>query len=394
MTKNAPASNPPSIYRELPGLRAVVSGPGCVRERLAAEIDALGSERPLIVCGENLAKSPVLDEVRRALDRPVALFDGSRVHTPIPSVEAGADAARAARADALLAVGGSSAVDCAKGIAVLHASGRQRVSELEPLSFSKLFDADSEGHPALPLLVISTTLSFAEFLPFWGTRDAQTRRKIPYSELGCVERTVFLDGELATHTPDSVWNETGVKALDDAFSAFCRSAAPEPFLDPVLKDAIALLVRRLPDSGGGCSAAIRQDVFTACWMTKWMLPRLTPLTLRAWLSTAARHSIGAVCEAPHGAASCIALPEALGFHAEQTRARQAQLAHAIGWEDQGDVPLKAGLDALLDSLGTPRRLSDLGIGRSALEEIVALILAESPTLGSEDQVRQACERML
>lgn len=386
--------DPPSVFRALPGLRAVISGCGCVGQRLAGEIDAQGSARPLIVCGANLAKSPVLTEVKRALDPSIAVFDGSRPHTPHETVDRGAAAARAARADAIIAVGGSSAVDCAKGIAVLLASEREQVNELTPLSWSRLFETPVENHGVVPLLVISTTLSFAEFLPFWGVRRSDQLRKVPYGDLGCVERTVFLDGEMAAHTPDEIWFQTGVKALDDAFSAYCRGAGPEPFLDPILREAIAGLVQQLPLSRGRGCAQTRQQILTSCWMTKFMLPRLLPVTVAAWLSTAARHSIGAVCEAPHGAASCVALPEALRFHAGETRLRQAELASFLGWDGGGEAPLAGGLEGWLRELGTPRQLSDLGIDRGAVPEIVAAMREESPSLGSEPALRAAVERML
>jgi alcohol dehydrogenase class IV len=113
-----------------------------------------------------------------------------------------------------------------------------------------------------------------------------------------------------------------------------------------------------------------------------------------WLSTAARHSLGAVCEMRHGAASCIALPEAMRFHADATRDRQRSLASALGWTPDPEVPLAPGLSELLQGLGVPRRLGDLGIGPDALGEVVAAMLAEAPSLGSEQELRDACERML
>ena len=149
--------NPPSVFSALPGLRAVISGVGCVRQQLAAEVAALGKERPLIVCGARLAKSPVLSEVRRALGRHADVFDGSRPHTPLETVDRGAAAARAARADLLVAIGGSSAVDCAKGIAVLLASGQERVAQLTPLSWPRLFERPAEALDPFPVLVTSTT---------------------------------------------------------------------------------------------------------------------------------------------------------------------------------------------------------------------------------------------
>ena len=53
----------------------------------------------------------------------------------------------------------------------------------------------------MPVACVSTALSFAEFLPFWGSRHADIARKRPYMEDGHVVRTVFLDGEVASYTP-------------------------------------------------------------------------------------------------------------------------------------------------------------------------------------------------
>ena len=85
---------------------------------------------------------------------------------------------------------------------------------------------------ALPFISVTTTLSFAEFLPFWGARHAALGRKLPYADDGAVIRTVFLDGSVAEHTPDEVWAETGVKALDDTIAAFCRVGEADPVSRP------------------------------------------------------------------------------------------------------------------------------------------------------------------
>lgn len=390
-------------FQALPGPRAVISGQGCVEERLADELARQRIARPLVVCGAQVATSPTLETVLKAAGSVGGLFTGSRPHTPAETVDACAAMARGIRADGFIAVGGSAAVDCAKGAAVLHALGAPRVAALAPLSFQNLFDGRPSGRASIPLLAVTTTLSFAEFLPFWGARDAMARRKRPYSDQDCVARTVFLDGELASRTPDRVWCETGIKALDDAISAYCRVSGPEPFLDPLLEPAIRTLALDLPRSRTFAPessrdrprvAAVRQRLLVACWMTKTMLPVLSPARLGAWLSTALRHSLGAVCEVAHGAASCVALPEALRFHADATRDRQSALAQAIGWPNDGDVPLAPGLAALLEALALPTRLRDLGVGPESIPEIVRAVGEEAPGLGDDAQIRAACARLV
>jgi alcohol dehydrogenase class IV len=376
-------------FRTQEGLQAVVAGVGSVRARLAGVLAAAGVERPMVVCGANLARSPVLAEVRSVLPPDVVVFDGCRPHTPVEAVDAGAARARLEGADGLVAVGGSSSIDCAKGIARLLATGLRGVSDLAPIELGRL------GGPAprpsvavrpVPVVTITTTLSFAEFLPFWGARHRDPGRKLAYAAGGAATRTVFLDGGLAAHTPDAVWAETGVKGLDDALSAYCRSVGDEPFLDPILERAVADLVEWLPRSLGPDRAGERQRVLTATWMTKQPLPRLGPVA-GAWLSTAARHALGSVVELSHGVGSCVALPACLRWHAAATHDRQARLAAAIGWPPAPDPepPLGPGLDRLLDQLGVPRRLGV--VPDDQLDRVAQAMVHEAPLLGDVAAVR-------
>ena len=372
----------------------MVSGVGGVVERLAAEVDAQRIRRPMIVCGANVAKSPALDTVRRAMDREVLVYDGSRPHTPVETVDAGAARARANDADGLIAVGGSSAVDCAKGIAVLLGTDTATVADLTPVSFGRLSEpSDNTPRRIVGVVMVTTTLSFAEFLPFWGARHGDTARKVPYGDSNCVDRTVFLDGAIAAHTPAGIWNETAVKALDDTILAFCRSDG-EPFSDPILLSATRQLTESLGDRGPSSLATCRQRELVATWMTKMALPRLTTSRMGGWFSTAARHALGAVFELSHGIGSCIALPHALDYHLDETRARQAEMAVALGWSAGNGAPLGAALAELLTALAVPTKLRDVGLGAAELDAVVDRMLDESPTLAPRDRVRRACEAMI
>ena len=71
------------------------------------------------------------------------------------------------------------------------------------------------------------------------------------------------------------------------------------------------------------------------------------------------------------------------------------LASSIGCPGaDGDAPLGPGLDALLQRLGVPTHLRDLGIDGARFDTVVDNILNESPTLGSPDVIRKLCEEML
>jgi alcohol dehydrogenase class IV len=381
-----------SEFRPQEGLKATISGLGSVEARLGSVLAAHGARRPMLVCGSNVRRSPAFDTVLGALDTTPVIFDGVRPHTPLEAVQGGAALAREERVDALVAVGGSSAVDCGKGIARLVVSGTADVTSLTPLDFGHFDMTGRVRADALPFISVTTTLSFAEFLPFWGARHAALGRKLPYADDGAVIRTVFLDGSVAADTPDDVWAETGIKALDDTIASFCRAGEPDPFRDPVDLSALNALCRWLPLSLGEGRAIERQQVLTAVWMTKFALPRLAGSAMGPWFSTAARHALGGTYELAHGIGSCVALPVAVRAHAQATHARQTQLAQALGWP-LGDPPLEPGLSRLLDSLGVPRSLRQVGIEIDGLDTVVDHIIAEAPQLGSRAELRTLCAQL-
>ncbi len=381
-----------SEFRPQEGLKATICGLGSTSARLSGVLAAHGARRPMLVCGSHVRRSPAFDMVLEAIGAEPVVFDGVRPHTPIEAVQAGAALAREERVDALVAVGGSSAVDCGKGIARLVVSGAADVASLTPLDFGHFDMTGRVRADALPFISVTTTLSFAEFLPFWGARHAEMGRKLPYADDGAVIRTVFLDGSVAAHTPDEVWAETGVKALDDGVASFCRAADPDPFRDAVDVSALAAICHWLPLSLGNGRAVERQQVLTAVWMTKFALPRLAGSVIGAWFSTAARHALGGTYELAHGVGSCVALPVAVRAHADATHARQLQLAQALGWP-AGDPPLEPGLARLLQSLGVPTSLRQVGIDSNGLEAVVDHIVAEAPQLGTREELRRLCAQL-
>jgi len=382
-----------SSYRPPEGLRAVHAGAGAVESMLAGDLAAQGVRRPLVVCGSNLAASPLLDKVRSAAGTECAVFCGSRPHTPFASIEEGARVARDTGADAVIALGGSSSSDCAKGIIVLHRTGKNSMRQLEPIDFANvLVPSAALNAAATPLICIPTTLSAAEFQTFFGALDEEADRKHPFSTLGLISRTVFLDGGFAATTPAALWAETGVKAIDDVLSRYCNSQNEEPAADAVHEAAIAGLIANLGPSMAG-DPELRQKVLVDTWLTAFEMPRHRTRTRGPWFSTAARHVLGAVLQVPHGLGSCVSLTEALRFHGATTSGRQHRLALRAGLELDGDGTLARALAGWIESLCLATSLSELGYDKTALDQIAREVLLESPGLGSPEQVRAACERM-
>src|SRR5437867_1004690 len=100
-------------------------GPGCVRERLPDEVARIGARRVLVVTTRSVAEDPRLaPAVEAALgDRFAGRFAAVSQHTPARAIMEAVEAARSARADALVSVGGGSPIDAAKAAAFSLATG-------------------------------------------------------------------------------------------------------------------------------------------------------------------------------------------------------------------------------------------------------------------------------
>src|SRR3990172_4481504 len=108
-------------YAGLPS--RVVLADGAV-DRIGKYVDGMGGSRVMLVCGGKTGRSRLVARVRSALSSRLALvFDAIVEHSGTRIVEEGARLASQARADMLLAVGGGSASDTAKAIAILLAEG-------------------------------------------------------------------------------------------------------------------------------------------------------------------------------------------------------------------------------------------------------------------------------
>lgn len=373
-------------WRPPEGLRNVISGLGAL-SRLGSELGSAQVRAPMIICGANIAASPLIELTRKSAGIPLSMWQGSLPHTPIEAIDEGLEAARDGGADALIALGGSSTSDCAKAIAVLLRTGARSARDLQPIDWSNMAIPMSAGSASpIPLFVVPTTLSAAEFQTFFGVRNVQAARKEPFSERNLVRRTIILDGAVAAFTPRSIWAETAIKLLDDMLYRYC-TAEPDPPFDALIEWCIATVLSELPASLSDSDPAPRQRLFRAMWLSNNPFPPTGPVRRKPWLSMVARHAIGGATGLAHGLASCVALEKALLFHAKETGPRQAELAQKLNLKNG----LAEAVHALLAQAQIPTRLSPLGVPRSAIEPILANMIFESPGLGSEETLRPVVE---
>lgn len=358
----------PAEFGYLP-LQRVVHGPGATAQ-LAREADRLGVRRILLVTGTTLAtKTELPARVRSILGGRVAgTFTATAQHVPRDAVRAGVAAAREVGADALVSLGGGSAIDCAKAVALVLAEDERWDECRVVFELPDTLRVPALAAPKLPHLAVPTTLSGAEFTHIAGVTRTDAGVKEIFLDPQLVPRVVFLDPAFTLATGPGLWASTGIKALDHAVESV-YSVKHNPFTDALCLEAVRLLFEHLERS---ITAPEDLDARLALQHAAWLA--CFGIT-NTWvgLGHALCHQVGARCGVPHGVAAGILLPHAMAFNRPTTIERQALLARAMGaaGATTAEAAVTAGtrVGGLVQSLRLPSRLRDVGVDREALPVI-------------------------
>ncbi len=380
---------------------AILFGPDSVKS-IAGECERIGIKRVFLVVSPTLAKQVDLDALfdEATGGRVQAVYSGAQPHVPHDVVLDAARAAREAKIDGLVSVGGGSPIDLAKAVSLCLAEGLDSVEDIS--RYRVLFEypdkvvVPSMTKPGVPHITVSTTLSAAEFTNIIGITDTVRMVKDLYIDQSLVPRVAVLDTTLAAYTPRSLWASTGMRAVDHAIEGLCSTTA-QPVTDALSADALARLARYLP-----LSVADVNDVHAAgqCQIAAWQsIFGLTNVNLG--LSHGVGHQLGARCAVPHGITSCVMLPTVLEYNIEQTREPQAKIAAILAEAMGVPTPTDGAASILREfiaSLGLPTRLRDVGVTEAdfpalAHDAMADLIVASNPRpIGGEQEVIEVLEK--
>jgi maleylacetate reductase len=315
-------------------------------------------------------------------------FAAITAHSPREDVIAGAQAARAAGADLLVAVGGGSVIDATKAMLGAIWMGMDSPAAMEPYRTGVPADqARRIEAPAAPLRLISvsTTLSASEFTPIAGVTDSATHTKQSFTHRLFAPVAVVLDPRATLDTPLDLLFNTGIRAVDHAAESFCS-----PFANPAT-EALALQGLKLLYRGLPAMQADPADLNARMTAQFGMWQAIAGFAggARMGASHGIGYALGATFGIAHGHTSCIMLPAVLQYNARQNAVRQHELSIAMG---QPDMPAHRLIGDLIRGLKQPSRLADVKIGAEHFEEIArrALVypnLRDNPTpLTTTDQV--------
>jgi len=336
--------------------------------QLASELDRIGARRAVVFCGQTIARHPDgLRLVASALgERYAGAFDEVKAHSPIPNVLAGAQKLRELDADAVIAVGGGSAVVTARASSIVLAEGGHINELCTQFPTGKPPVSPRLDKPKLPQFVVATTPTTAYAKAGSAVLDTVRGQRLALFDPKTRASALFIHPSVALTAPPALTTDAAVNAFCMAVQGI-ESRSRDPLADALLTHALRLLacnLRRLahePDDGD-----VRAELMLGALLTGQGTD-YAPTGLTSALS----HAIGARFHLENGVTNAILLPHAMRFNAQATQERLALVADALDAHASGS-PETVAVDAvehLFDDLSLPRRLREIGVKEESLTVI-------------------------
>ncbi|USH03867.1 iron-containing alcohol dehydrogenase [Grimontia kaedaensis] len=335
---------------------------------------SLGMERPLLVTDPGIAELSMTQEARDLCEQQglsVALFCDVQGNPTGQNVEAGNTAYNEGLHDGVIALGGGSALDCAKAIAL---SAEQSL----PLwAFEDVGDNWTQADSDLiaPIVAIPTTAGTGSEVGRASviTKEDEKRKLIIFHPKMLPEK-VILDPELTVGLPAHITAATGMDALSHSLEALCAPGY-HPMAEGIAIEGIRLVQQNLPivfENGADKQARMQMLVASSMGATAFQKG------LGAMHAIA--HTLGALYNAHHGLLNAILMPYVLEANRSEIDDKMDRLSRYLSLEASGTDAVLNWVLALRRSLGIPHTLGEIGINDVEAEK-VGLMSINDPSAG-------------
>ncbi len=368
---------------------SIAYGPGRLAE-IGLRCVSLGVRKPMIVTDRGSRSLPFVGQLQTNLEAAGLSHDLFSDVSPNPrddEIGAGRARYRASGHDAVIAIGGGSAMDGAKSICLTANND----VDLWAFEFEQPAPEMGSGHRFPTLITIPTTA---------GT-GAETESTAMVTHLAkgmkfCVWHPAFkpslalLDPELTVGLPADMTAWTGVDAMVHAIEAYLVPGF-HPLCDGVALEGLALVAKWLPVAVNEPRNLVARGgmLVGSCLAGVSFLKGLG-------LVHAISHMVGAEFNTHHGLTNAIVLPVVLRFNLPGMDHKVRRMAEAMGVDDQSIDGFIAEIDRTLDRLGIPTSLSAIGVpadcaGRIAEKAKLDSAAATNPRSASVDEIRALVE---
>jgi alcohol dehydrogenase class IV len=333
----------------------------------------LGARRPLVVTDPGIIEAGWVDELLRHLRDarldPVVWCDV----TPNPKdheIHAAYERYVEQGCDVIVALGGGSCIDAAKGVAILSGNG------------GRILDyagVDLVGKPIPPLLMIpSTSGTGADVSQFCIVSDTARSVKITIMGRALVPDISITDPRLLMTMPEWLNAATGLDALTHGIEAFV-SLAHNPLADIHALNAVGLVCTNLRTT----ITAPREETARSKMAQASLNAGLAFTNAILGATHAMSHQVGGLLDAPHGVVNGVLLPHVIRYNAAESPERFVELARSAGLKVDGLPAIEAAemlaehVRDLADDVGVPRGLRELGVDESAIPRLALTTLDDA-----------------
>lgn len=336
-------------------------GAGAVAE-VGKQAKILGGSRALVVTDKPLIRANIVKKITDYLENSgveFVIYDGVQPNPTVNNVHEGVDIYKKENCDLIIAVGGGSPIDCAKGIGLVITNGGS-IKDYEGL--------DKSEKPMPPFIAVNTTAGTAsEMTRFTIITDTDRHVKMAIVDWHVTPNVAINDPELMISMPVALTAATGMDALTHAIEAYVSTIAT-PVTDSAAIKAIELIGKYLrPAVANGENLEARDKMAYAEFLAGMAFNNASLGFVHAMA-----HQLGGFYDLPHGVCNAILLPHVERFNMIACPERFVNIAIALGENVEGlstmeaaDVALEA-IQRLSQDIGIPSGLKELGVKKEDL----------------------------
>ena len=283
------------------------------REELKTEIKRRGFKKVFLVSDKSLVEAGVtkkVEEVLESAEIPYVLYDEIKPNPTIKNVQDGVEACKKSKADLIVAVGGGSSMDTAKGISIVMTNpDRSDIKSLNGLS--------NTVNRGMPVIALPTTAgTAAEVTINYVITDEDAEIKMVCVDPNDIPILAIIDSELMASMPKGLAAATGMDALTHAVEGYITAAHNE-MSDMFHMKAIKMIFKYLP-------AAVNEKEEKAVEMMgiAQYIAGMGFSNVGLGIVHSMAHQLGAVYDTPHGIANAMLLPTVMRFNGEDSATAQ------------------------------------------------------------------------
>lgn len=350
-------------------------GADCLKDA-GDQVGELGFKKALIVTDKVLGQIGIVKKVTDVLDNKnieYAIYDETKPNPTVKNVNDGLALLKEKECDFVISLGGGSAHDCAKGIALLATNGGE-IKDYEGVDKSK--------KPQLPMVGINTTAGTgSEMTLFAIITDEERHIKMALVDKHLTPIIAVNDPMLMLAMPKSLTAATGMDALTHAVEAYVSTAAT-PITDACAEKAIELISNYLVNAVENGEDVEARDMMAYAEYLAGMAFNNASLGY----VHAMAHQLGGFYNLPHGVCNAILLPHVQEYNKATSASRLAEIAKIMGGNIEG-LTDEQGADLCIDmikslsqTIGIPEGLGVLGVKESDFETLATNALNDACSL--------------